>query len=188
MKKIIFALVAGAAAMSAAQAQMVSKPYIGLGVTSTSHDLNVNGATTTASGDRKAAGKIFVGADITPMFGVEVGHSQSKDDHVVSVGPLSGNAETDSRRTYLAAKATFPMNDKFSVYGKLGVVHTKDKINAAGVGLVRSESDNGVYAGLGGQYNLSEKVALSLEYERNGKKRDFGAKADAVTVAARYSF
>ncbi len=188
MKKIIFALVASVAAMSAAQAQTISKPYIGLGVTSTKHEMNVTGATTTTKGDRKAAAKIFAGADITPMFGVEVGHSQSADDHVVSVGGVSGNVETDSRRTYLAGKATMPVNDQFSVYGKLGAVHTKDKINTGVPGLRHSESDNGVYAGVGAQYNMSEKVALSLEYERNGKKRDFGAKADAVTVAARYSF
>lgn len=187
MKKIIFALVASVAAMSAAQAQMVSKPYIGLGVTSAKHELNTSGTSVTASADRKAAGKIFAGADITPMFGVEVGHSQSKDDHTVTYAGASGNVESDSRRTYLAAKATMPMNEQFSLYGKLGAVHTKDKLTSA-VGLNHSESDNGVYAALGGQYNLNEKMALSLEYERNGKKRDFGAKADAVTVAARYSF
>lgn len=188
MKKIIFALVAGAVAMSAAQAQMVSKPYVGLGVTTTKHDLNLGGAATTTRGDRKAAAKIFAGADITPMFGVEVGHSQSADDHIVSAGGLSGNAETDSRRTYLAGKASMPVNEQVSVFGKLGVVHTKDKITSSAVGLSHSESDNGVYAGVGAQYNFNEKVAMTLEYERNGKKRDFGAKTDAVTLAAKYSF
>ncbi|QYF95122.1 porin family protein [Massilia sp. PAMC28688] len=188
MKKIIFAAVAATVAMSAAQAQMISKPYVGVGVTTTKHDLNVSGATTTEGGDRNAAGKIFIGADITPTFGVEAGHSQSSDDHRVTVGTLSGNAETRSRRSYLAAKATMPVTEQFSVYGKLGAVHTKDRINTVYPGLNYSESDNGVYAGIGGQYNMNEKVALVLEYERNGKKRDFGAKTDAVTVGARYSF
>lgn len=68
------------------------------------------------------------------------------------------------------------------------LVHTKDQINGSGVGLSRDDSNNGVYAGLGGQYQLSDKVALSHEYERNGKERDFRAKANAITMGARYSF
>lgn len=186
MKNIIFALIAGATAMSAAQAQSLSKPYIGVGVATAKHEMNVNGVTVTEKGDRKAAGKLFVGADITPMFGVEAGHSTSSDDHKVTVGGLGGNVETKSRATYLAAKATMPVNEQFSVYGKLGAVHTKDKAYSA-LGSY-SESDNGVYAGVGGQMNLNEKVALTLEYERNGKKKDFGAKADVVSVNAKYSF
>ncbi len=188
MKKLLIALVASATAMSAAQAQVVSKPYIGFGVTSTNHELNVSGTTTTISGDRKAAGKIFGGVEITPMFGVELGHSESRDDHGVSFAGRTGNAETDSSRTYIAGKATMPLSDKFSLYGKLGVVHTSDKTTAPALGLSYKARDNGLYAGVGAQYSLSEKVALSLEYERNGKKRDFGAKPDAVTVSARYNF
>jgi opacity protein-like surface antigen len=189
MKKIIFAAVAATVAMSAAQAQMVSKPYVGLGVTSTKHDFNPQGVDVMQRGDRNAAGKIFVGADITPTFGVEAGHSSSADDHDVRYqSDMMANVETKSRRTYLAAKATMPVTEQFSVYGKLGAVHTKDKISTDLSNLRYSESDNGVYAGIGGQYNLNEKVALTLEYERNGKKRDFGAKADAVSVGARYSF
>jgi len=38
------------------------------------------------------------------------------------------------------------------------------------------------------QYNLNQQVALTAEYERYGKSKAFGAKADAWTVGARYSF
>jgi hypothetical protein len=38
------------------------------------------------------------------------------------------------------------------------------------------------------QYNLNQQVALTAEYERYGKSKDFGAKADVWTVGARYSF
>lgn len=186
MKNIIFALIAGATAMSAAQAQSLSKPYVGVGVGTAKHELNISGVNVTEKGDRNAAGKIFVGADITPTFGVEAGHMSSSDDHKASVGALTGNVETKSRATYLAAKATMPVNEQFSVYGKLGAVHTKDKAYSA-LGNY-SQSDNGVYAGIGGQYNFNEKVAMTLEYERNGKKKDFGAKPDVVSVNAKYAF
>jgi opacity protein-like surface antigen len=186
MKNIIFALIAGATAMSAAQAQTFSKPYIGVGVGTAKHEMNVSGVNVTEKGDRNAAGKIFVGADITPTFGIEAGHMSSSDDHKVTVGALAGNGETKTRNSYLAAKATMPVNEAFSVYGKLGAVHTKNKANSALVNY--SESDNGVYGALGGQYNFNEKVAMTLEYERNGKKKDFGAKADVVSLNAKYSF
>lgn len=183
MKKIMFALIAGATAMSAAQAQMISKPYVGLGVASAKHELP--GAT--SSDGTKAAGKIFVGADVNQTFGVEAGHSMSKADHTYSLAGVNGTAETKTRRSYLAAKATMPVNEQFSVYGKLGAAHVKTKAASPTVGS-GSESDNGVYAGVGAQYAMTENVALSLEYERYGKKKDFGAKPDAVSVNAKYSF
>jgi OOP family OmpA-OmpF porin len=188
MKKIIFAIAAATVAMSAAQAQTISKPYIGIGATTAKHELNLGSGVTTSKADNQGAAKIFVGAEITPMFGIEAGHSRSGQDHVVTAAGVSGDAETTSRRTYLAAKATMPMNEQFSLYGKLGAVHTKDKISSPLTTANYSESDNGVYAGIGGQYNFNEKVAMTLEYERNGKKRDFGAKVDAVTIAAKYTF
>lgn len=187
MKKLIFALIAGATAMTAAQAQ-VSSPYIGLGVASADHDFKIGAAGTSDSDGYKASGKIFGGFDVTPMFGVEAGYTDiRKADHTYTIGGVPGRATTEGSRSYLAAKATFPVNDAFSVYGKLGAGYSKTKLRATTLPS-DSDSDTEVYAGLGGQYKLSDQVALTLEYERYGKSKDFGVKADAITVGARYSF
>ena len=41
---------------------------------------------------------------------------------------------------------------------------------------------------MGAQYQINQDVALVAEYERYGKSRDFGQKADVLTIGAKYSF
>lgn len=188
MKKLIFALIAGVAAMSAAQAQSAS-PYIGLGVANSSHNFDLGAGTTSDSAGYKASAKIFGGVDLTPMFGIEAGYTDiRKADHSFTIGAVPGVATTDGSRTYLAGKATMPINDQFSVYGKLGAGYSKVNVSSATPAVSRSDSKTELYGAIGGQYNINQKVALTLEYERYGKQKDFGAKADAITVAARYNF
>ena len=63
MKKLIVALIAGAAAMSAAQAQTIQtqpRGYVGLGVATADHeDSSVGGLTNFDSDGYKASAKIF---------------------------------------------------------------------------------------------------------------------------------
>ncbi|MEJ7807630.1 MAG: porin family protein [Telluria sp.] len=187
MKKLIFAVLAGVTAMTAAQAQ-VSSPYIGLGVSSAEHNFKIGGAGTSTSDSPKAAGKIFGGFDVNPTFGVEAGYTGvGRADHTYTIGSTTGTATTEGSRSYLAGKATMPLNEAFSVYGKLGAGYTKTKFRSTTLGSA-DDSKTEVYAGLGGQYKISDKVALIMEYERYGKKKDVGAKADVFTAGARYNF
>jgi opacity protein-like surface antigen len=71
------------------------------------------------------------------------------------------------------------------VFGKLGagqLTQTLSDWNFA-----HSEKTGEVYAGVGGQYKLNQKVALTLEYERYGKDRK-RIGAEAWTVGAKYAF
>ena len=187
MKKLIFAVLAGFGAMTAAQAQM-SSPYIGVGVASADHDFKIGAAGSTSSDGYKGSGKIFGGFDVNPILGVEAGYTDiRKADHRYTIGANSGTATTEGSRSYLAAKGTMPVNDALSVYGKLGVGYSKTKFRATSLAS-QDDSDTEVYAGLGTQYKVSDRMALTLEYERYGKSKDVGVKADAITVGARYSF
>lgn len=187
MKKMIIALVAGLTAMGAAQAQ--TRPYVGLGVASADHDFRIGGAANVNSDGYKPSAKIFAGVELNPMFGVEAGHTDIREaDHVFTIGAASAAATTEGRRSYLAGKATMPLNDAFAVYGKLGAGYSKVKVRSATPLVGRSDSGTELYGALGGQLNLSESTALTLEYERYGKRKDYGVKADAITVGARYSF
>lgn len=187
MKKLIFALIAGVTAIGAAQAQPTS--YIGLGVASSDHNANVGAGVSTDPAGFKPNAKIFGGVNLSPTWAIEAGYTDiRKADHSFSVAGVPGTARTDGNRSYVAAKATMPINDKFGVYGKLGVGYSKVNISSATPFVGGSDSKTEAYAALGGEYNINEKVALSLEYERYGKQKDFGAKADAITVAAKYNF
>jgi OOP family OmpA-OmpF porin len=170
MKKLIVAMIAAAAAMSAAQAQ---NAYVGAAVSTS--DTSFRGAPN-ASGDDgyKAYGKIYGGYEINPMWAVEAGYT--------------GRVEADGSRTYVAAKATMPVNEQVSLYGKLGVGYTKTDVNYTAARTSFDQSDTEAYGALGAKYKINEQVALTLEYERYGKKKDFGARADAIALGAQYSF
>jgi OOP family OmpA-OmpF porin len=80
-----------------------------------------------------------------------------------------------------------PVNEQVSAYGKLGLAYSERKLSDS-TGLNVSNHDTGAYAGLGVQYKLNQNVSLNAEYERYGKSKDFGAKADVWTVGAKYAF
>jgi opacity protein-like surface antigen len=190
MKKLIFALIAGTAVMSAAQAQTTApRAYVGAGVASVDHDYRISGASGVDSDGYKASGKIFGGVELDQTFGVEAGYTDfRKSSANYNIGGVNGRAESDGYGTYLAGKATLPINQQTSLYGKLGVAYTKADMTSTTPGLNREESDTGVYGGVGVQYALNQQVSLIAEYERYGKKKDFGAKPDVFTIGAKYNF
>jgi OOP family OmpA-OmpF porin len=191
MKKLIFALIAGSAALSAAQAQTTTAPraYVGVGVASADHDYRISGASGVDSDGYKASGKVFGGVEIDQTWAVEAGYTDFRKSRAnYTLNGVNGSAESDGYGSYLAAKASLPLNQQTSLYGKLGVAHTKADMTSTTPGLSREISDNGVYGGVGVQYNLNQQVSLIAEYERYGKKKDFGAKPDVFTIGAKYNF
>ncbi len=186
MKKLIFVMLAAAGTMGAAHAE---GPYVGVGVTTADHATSIGGATGVSGDGYKASGKLFGGFDLDKTWGVEAGYTDFRSSHYnYTTGTAGGTASSDGHSFYVAGKATAPLNENFSVYGKLGVAQNKATLTASVPTLSRSYSKTEGYGALGAQYNLNKQVALTLEYERYGKSRDFGAKADAWTVGARYSF
>ena len=173
MKKLIVALIAGAAAMSAAQAQDTytqPRAYVGVGVGT---------AQNKQADDSKASGKIYGGYQLNQMWAAEAGYTDF-GDHDAANGKTKGNSY------YLAGKATMPINEQFSAYGKLGVQHSERKFQSAALNV--KDTDTGAYGALGVEYKLNQQVALTAEYERYGKEKDIGAKANVWTVGAHYNF
>ncbi|GAB3402401.1 outer membrane beta-barrel protein [Massilia agilis] len=192
MKKLVFALIASAAVAGAAQAQTTTtttdapRGYVGLGVATADHDYSLSGVTD--KDGYKASAKVFGGYEFNKTFGVEAGYTDfGKSDFSFSNASGTGNGRSDGHAAYIAGKATAPLNDQFAVYGKLGVENSHRFYNTT-TGLSGSSNDTGVYGAVGLQYNLTKEVSLTAEYERYGKSKDFGAKADVWTVGARYNF
>lgn len=184
-KQLIFVLIAAATAMGSAQAQ-TGRAYVGVGAASADHTTNLPGTTNGTSEGWKTSGKLFGGYDFNNTWGVEAGYTDfRKSDYSYTTGNQTVRGQAEGHSTYIAAKATAPINEQFSVFGKLGVADNKVSLNDP---VFKGDSKTEVYAGVGGQYNLNQKVALTLEYERYGKSKDIGAKADVITVGAKYAF
>jgi len=189
MKKLLVVLIASAAVMSAAQAQTPApRAYVGAGIASADHDFKLSGASNVDTEGYKASGKIFGGYEFNQTWGVEAGYTDfRKSDVNYSIGSTNYRGETDGHALYLAAKATLPVNAQFSVYGKLGAARSKSElelVNAARMSRSKTEA----YGAVGAEYKLNESMSLIGEYERYGKSKDFGAKADVWTIGAKYSF
>ena len=181
MKKLIVALIASAAAISAAQAQTTTPghAYVGVGVATADHE-DGNGFD---SDGYKASGKLFGGYEFNQNWGVEAGYT---DFRKADVNSVAGRGETKGYGYYVAAKATAPINEKFDVYGKLGLQNSQRELSTAGLTVKDHATD--AYGALGVQYKVNQQVGLIAEYERYGKSKDFGATANVLTVGARYSF
>ena len=191
MKKLIFALIAGSTAMAAAQAQNMTpqRAYIGAGVATVESEYSIPGASNVNSSGYKGSGKVFGGVELDQTFGVEAGYTDFRKSRAnYTMNGVNGVAVADGYGAYLAGKATMPLNERTGLYGKLGVAHTKREMTANTPGVARKVSDNGVYAGVGVQHSLNEQVSLIAEYERYGKKKDFGARPDVLTIGAKYNF
>jgi len=180
MKKLIVALLASAAAISAAQAQTTTpRPYVGVGVATADQEDNTGFDTD----GYRASGKVFGGVEFNQNWGVELGYTDFRKSDVS--GP-TGNGETKGYAYYLAAKATRPINEQVSVYGKLGLQNSQRELRTPLLNAKEHAAD--AYGALGVQYNLNQQVALTAEYERYGKGKDFGADPNVFTIGARYSF
>jgi opacity protein-like surface antigen len=175
MKKLIVALIATAAAMSAAQAQTTApRGYIGVGAAT---------AKNMQSDDYKTSGKIYGGVQVNPMWAAEAGYTDFRNADY-NIG--GNNASSKGYGYYVAGKASLPINEQFSAYGKVGVQHSERKLEALGSSL--KDTDTGLYGALGAEFKLNQQVSLVAEYERYGKDKAFGAKADVWTVGAHYNF
>jgi len=199
MKKTIFAVVAAVSALGAVSAHAadgVGVPYMGVGVVASEHryDTGFAGAGATVNDDKSTewGGKVFAGYQINPMFAVEGGYTNfGKGDADYTLGAARANAEAKAESFYLAGKASYPVAEKVNVFGKLGVAHNRNEVRVSTLGLSSKDefSKNSVYAAVGADYAINEKVSMSLEYEHYGKTGvDYGRRKGGVSLNARYSF
>ncbi|MBP1205680.1 OOP family OmpA-OmpF porin [Duganella sp. 1411] len=194
MKKILFALVASATALSAtsAFADDAGTGYIGAGVVGSRYEYNAPGAVSSDNhSGYKAGGKVYGGYNIDQTWAVEAGYTDfGKKSYNYTANGLPGGIHTDAHSYYLAGKGTWPVNQQIALFGKLGVARNTNKVSTSGISSVGGDNDKtALYASVGAEYAINKNVKVSLEYENYGKNDiDTGRKAGAVTAGLRYAF
>lgn len=187
MKQQFIAALIGAAIAFPVAAQAEGY-YVGASVGRAEQKLSADGAG--SAKDNGTGFKLFGGYQFTPNYGVEAAY--------VGLGDATGtdgaySIKSEPRTFYVAATGTLPLNNEFSVFGKVGVAQNHVKLSVAGPGLYGSESKNRTTAviGVGAAYQLNKNVSFVAEYENFGKiiSVDGGSlKADLLSVGVRYSF
>jgi OOP family OmpA-OmpF porin len=185
MKKRLFAVLAGLLAMGAAQAQTAATTadtaphaYVGIGVAA---------AENRVVDAWKLDVKIFAGYQFDRNLGIETGYTNfgRVGFHYPALDRTIDGA-TRGQSAYVAGTYTLPLNERVAAFGKLGVQYSQRRYTS-NVGAF-GDHDTGLYAGAGLQVKLAGNLALTGEYERYGKKKTLGAKADVFTLGLKYGF
>jgi len=131
-------------------------------------DLSNKGTASNPSTGYRIAG----GYHFTPNWGAELGYAASGN------GDAGGqNYKVES--TQLALIGTYPINEQFDVFGKLGYAMNKLSGDAT-AGCSDCSKDDFMY-GIGAQYNFNKQFGVRFQYEDLGKVEDSGTNDSAAT-------
>jgi OOP family OmpA-OmpF porin len=130
----------------------------------------VTGPAANQSYDDPGFFRIAFGHNFTPNLGVEAGFSTFGDSEVIF-----SNATTTLKVSVfqVAAVSTYPLNDSFAVFGKLGAagISAKESGTGAAASLHGSDTTTNLMFGFGCQLNISREWGMRLQYEDFGKAR-----------------
>ncbi len=146
------------------------------------------------NGKSKTSPKLFGGYEVNDQFGIEIGVTRAPATRFTTTqsGPAAPAPVTRTFRSntvYLAGKATMPITDRFGFVAKFGVVHRNNKMAVSTAPTsAASASETGLYAAFGLQYKVTENTSVSVEVERNGRKRVLDAKPQTISINANYRF
>lgn len=172
-------------------ASALGQGFVGLAGGQSRLDIDCAGA---MNCDRKdTAGKIFGGYMFMPNLGVEVDYHTKGTASRTAVDPLLGAVTTEwkTRGFGLYGLAVAPF-DRWSVFGKLGVVSTKverSTFSLVGGSAGDSERKARFGWGVGAGYEFTRNIGARIEFERarvrlHGDSFD----ADMWTIGALYRF
>jgi OOP family OmpA-OmpF porin len=130
--------------------------------------------------------RIGGGYRFTPRLAVEAGYSLIGDSSIKSTSALVLTETLRNTNFQLTAVGTYPINDTFGVFGKLGLSYTKLDYGYASATTSGSGSGSKVNPmyGLGAQYNINKHHSLRAQYENFGKTAFAANFSDGTTATS----
>ena len=143
--------------------------------------------------------RLQLGYHVNDWLALEGGYIDvGKSRYRASYDGGSAEAKWKAGGVDLAALGILPVNDTFSVFGKLGVIDAKVKTNWSASGAPASlsggheETRAEPLYGIGGMMKLTDNASLRVEYERINNLGDSAktgkADADLVSLGLQYRF
>ena len=144
---------------------VIAGGYVGAGIGQTNvdacSDLYAAGATT--CDDEDTGFKFFGGYDINKNFAIEAGYTDAGE---VSASGGGGTATAELTALSLYGKGTVPLNETFSLFGKVGLASWEADLSATGYGSLGSEDGTDLAIGIGGEFNVNNTFGVRAEWER----------------------
>lgn len=154
--------------------------------------LGINATSTTD--DKDTGWKAFAGYRIMKYLAVEGAYANLGEvsANIISTAPVAGtaNVQLENEAWTISALGILPLNDKFSLFGRLGLNVWNIDVSASGTGsggatYSGSDDGTGVVYGLGAAFHLTPNLNLRAEWERY----DFdGDDLDFMSVGLGWSF
>lgn len=121
--------------------------------------------------ETEPAWKFYGGMMITDNFGFEAGWTDLGDAN-------SGTVDTETEAFYAAGVAALPINEEFSVYGKVGLAFWDQDINTT------SYDGSDLMYGIGAKYKFMDQFHARLEWEQYNADLE----ASVISVGAGLQF
>jgi OOP family OmpA-OmpF porin len=174
MKKALMALgiVAAATALPAA-AQQTQHFYAGVSLGQAKYNDVCSDLPGFSCDNKDTAFRLFGGYQFHRNIGVELGYADlGKAKFSGRLLGTSVSGEEEFSAFDLVAVGSWPIGDKFNVFGKLGMYHGEVKVSAtaslAGLSATAGDSDSGsdFTYGLGAGFDFTRNLGARLEWQR----------------------
>lgn len=112
--------------------------------------------------EKDTAWKIFGGYQFNRHFAAELGYNDLGE---VSASGFGLTAATEVTAWELVAVGSFPVVDRFSVYGKLGAYRAETEFSS-NILASEDETNSGLTFGLGVRYDITRNLGVRGEWQR----------------------
>jgi OOP family OmpA-OmpF porin len=167
------------------------EPYVGLSLATPGEArLRIGPNATAANDNNPTALKFYAGLPLSTHWSVELGYGAFGSWHFSDPTPGSSDqAQIGSRALTLAAKVSWPLGERFSLHGKLGLAHNRFSYSDT-LGQRERDSFTRPLWGVGAELKLSEHLSLPLDFEYLGKADTrFGRfQQQKLEIGLRYRF
>jgi OOP family OmpA-OmpF porin len=133
--------------------------------------------------EKDTAWKILGGYQFNRNLAVELGYANLGE---VSASGFGVSATVEATAFDLVAVGSFPVVDKLSVYGKLGLFRA-DFEGRSSVGATLDESENGFTFGIGLRYDVMRNLGVRAEWQRYNEI-DGELDADVLSIGVIWRF
>jgi OmpA-OmpF porin, OOP family len=125
------------------------------------HDKKNPGSTNSVN-ENCPGGSVVGGYQFNSLFGTELGYSQYKNSRETSGGTII--AKTEHYAVHLAATGRYPLINKLSALGKLGMAYNYAQKMAIASGTAKSNGNVSLYWGLGFDYSITPCIDFLAQF------------------------
>jgi OOP family OmpA-OmpF porin len=168
MNKHLSALLAIAALASpAAYADETPTSYAGVALAVGGRATGIARTGQSISENAGVGARLYGGLNFNENVALEAGYGHFGSITLKNTGPgTSGDARIETSVLYVAGKGTYVIDERFALFGKLGVARTRFALSGFGTPDVTMTRP---MFGVGAQYNMTPRLALTFEVNRYGK-------------------